>query len=131
MVSNIFPFQCNAGALDVSIINGGTNINVPVTKIAIKKTMDEIAAGFFFTSVLYTAKENALASIHRSPVPNLNCASLCQLPCDNKKRIPPIQRTIPEIRKPFTFSFKKMVASMVAKMGAEVVPINARLMADV
>ena len=90
-----------------------------------------IVVGFFLTKILYTAKAMAPANIHRSPIEKRKDNKRLQLALDISNRIPAMQMIIPTNLLSGNFSFKKTIASIVAKMGEEVVPINAILIAEV
>lgn len=109
----------------------GNNIMVPKTNSINKKLKALIFVGFFRTRILYTAKANAPANIHASPLENLKDCKISQLPFEINKKMPRIQTVIPIILKKPSLSFKKITAMMVAKMGEEVVPIKAILIAVV
>ncbi len=76
-------------------------------------------------------KTNALKSIHTSPAVNLNANNVFMLPFDISSTTPEMQNNKPVKRNGVMVSFKKMAEIIMAKMGEAVVPIKARLIADV
>ena len=114
-----------------SQIKKGNTMSVPKEKITNKKFTGEIPAGFFLTSVLYTAKQNAANSIHRSPVLKCSDNKFLKFPFDKRKSTPIVQRIMPANFIQPIFSCRKMRAKIMDMMGEDVVPINARFMAEV
>lgn len=89
-----------------------------------------MVAGFLRVAILYSANENAAAKIHQSPCVNLKCNSTSQLPRLSSNKMPLMHISRPSMRHAGILSFKKIRASINENTGEEVVPINARLMAE-
>ena len=77
------------------------------------------------------ANTKALISVHTSPAENLNASSVAILPFDKSTTTPAMQNNKPAMRNGVMRSFKKIADKMMANTGDEVVPIKARLIADV
>ena len=103
---------------------------VPIQKVLKRYALGEMLAGFFRVAILYKAKDNAAAKIHQSPCVNLKCNSTSQLPRLSNNKMPLMQMSKPSMRQAGILSFKKIRASINENTGDEVVPINARLMAE-
>ena len=104
---------------------------VPSPKMASKNVVAEIVAGFFRTRTLYTANENAPASAHKSPSENVKDKSVCKLPLEISNSTPDKQTIMPMSLYLLMRSPINNIAKVVAKIGEEVVLINAILMAVV
>lgn len=124
-------FQTMGAALVCSNKKPGKINIVPSPNMASKNVVADIVAGFFLTSTLYTANEKAPARAHKSPSENVKDKSVCKLPLEISKSTPDKHTIMPMslyllIRSPIN-----SMASVVAKMGEEVVLISAILMAVV
>ena len=99
-------------------------------KMVKRKFTGFIVAGRFFTSVLYIANEKAAASTHQSPFEKDRLTRLFIFPFVNNNSIPMMQMVMPVTTATPNFSFKNILARITARIGEEVVPIRARLMAS-
>ncbi len=124
-------FQTMGAALVCSIKKPGKIKMVPSPNMASKKVVAEIVAGFFLTSTLYTAKEKAPANAHTSPKENVKDKSVCKLPLEISKSTPDKQTIMPMSLYLLMRSPINRMAKVVAKIGEDVVLINAILMAVV
>src|ERR1700681_338327 len=85
----------------------GNKSKVPNKKVMNKKFKVEMEAGFFLTSTLYTAKQNAAVKIIKSPVEKRKDNKLLRLADVNNTRIPVMQMHNPTIRTVVIFSLRK------------------------
>ena len=95
-----------------------------------RKFIGFIAAGFFFTMVLYIEKASAAPKTHQSPFENDSEKRLLILPLVNNNNTPTTQMTIPRILIKLILSFKNIRARITDMIGEEVVPMRARLIAS-
>ncbi len=124
-------FQTTGAALICSIKNAGKIIREPSPKMASKKVVPEMVAGFFLTSTLYTANAMAPASAQMSPTEKVNDMSVCKLPFEISNKTPDKHTNMPVSLNALIRSPINTIASVVAKIGEEVVLISAILMAVV
>lgn len=124
-------FQTMGAALICSIKNAGKIIREPSPKMASKKVVPEMVAGFFLTSTLYTANAMAPASAHMSPTEKVNDKRVCKLPLEISNNTPDKQTNMPVSLNALIRSPIKMMANTVAKIGEDVVLISAIFMAVV
>ena len=124
-------FHTMGAAFICSIKKPGKINSAPRPKMASKKVVPEMVAGFFLTRTLYTANAMAPASAHMSPKEKVNDMSVCKLPFEISNKTPVKHTNMPVNLNALIRSPIKIIANVVAKIGEDVVLISAIFMAVV